>query len=52
MVLWQILTLIVFFGLIIIALLAFIEPGPLTRRSRDKRGQGPVDDDAPPQERS
>lgn len=41
MLLWQILTLIVFFGLILIALLAFIEPGPLNRRSRNRRGQAP-----------
>ena len=44
MLLWQILTLIVFFGLIIIAVLALIEPGPLNRRSRDKHGKGPGDE--------
>ena len=46
MLLLQILTLIVFFGLILIAVLAFIEPGPLNRRSRDKRGKGPGDENA------
>ena len=44
MLLLQILTLIVFFGLILIAVLAFIEPGPLNRRSRDKRGKGPEEE--------
>jgi hypothetical protein len=43
MLLWQILALILFFGLILIAVLAFIEPGPLNRRSRTKRGQKPED---------
>ncbi len=50
MLLLQILTLIVFFGLILIAVLAFIEPGPLNRRSRDKRGKGPEDESAQIQE--
>lgn len=48
MLLWQILTLIVFFGLIAVAILAFVEPGPLNRRSRTKRGQKPADENAPP----
>ena len=51
MLLWQILTLIVFFGLILIAVLALIEPGPLNRRSRDKRGKGPTDENAQIQEK-
>ena len=50
MLLLQILTLIVFFGLILIAVLAFIEPGPLNRRSRDKRGRGPEDENTQIQE--
>ncbi len=50
MLLWQILTLIVFFGLILLAVLALIEPGPLNRRSRDKRGKGPTDENAQIQE--
>ena len=39
MLLVQILAAIVFFGLIALAVLAFIEPGPLDRRSRDRRGR-------------
>lgn len=50
MLLWQVLTLIVFFGLIFIALLAFIEPGPLNRRSRTKRGRRPGEEAAPAQD--
>lgn len=38
----QILAAVVFFGLIVLAILAFIEPGPLERRSRDRRGRSPV----------
>lgn len=41
MLLVQILAAVVFFGLIVLAILAFIEPGPLDRRSRDRRGQRP-----------
>lgn len=37
----QIITLAVFFGLLTIAVLAFIEPGPLDRRSRDRKGRKP-----------
>lgn len=43
MVLLQILAIILFLGLITLAVLAFIEPGPLTRRSRDRRGRRPPD---------
>jgi hypothetical protein len=39
MLLVQILAAVVFFGLIALAILAFIEPGPLDRRSRDRRGR-------------
>lgn len=42
MLLWQVLTVLFFVFLITIAVLAFIEPGPLNRRSRNRRGQGPV----------
>lgn len=52
MLLLQILAAVIFFGLIALAILAFIEPGPLDRRSRDKRGrnvakQEAADDDEP-----
>lgn len=42
MLLWQILTVLFFVFLITIAVLAFIEPGPLNRRSRNRHGRGPV----------
>ena len=45
MLFYQILTIIVFSGLILLAVLAFIEPGPLKRRSRNRRGDGPVNED-------
>lgn len=45
MLVYQLLTIIVFSGLILLAVLAFIEPGPLKRRSRNRRGEGPVDED-------
>lgn len=38
----QILAAIVLLGLIALAVLAFIEPGPLDRRSRDRQGNSPV----------
>lgn len=41
---YQLLTILVFSGLILLAVLAFIEPGPLKRRSRNRSGDGPVDD--------
>ncbi|MEZ4770889.1 MAG: hypothetical protein R2844_21035 [Caldilineales bacterium] len=50
MLVYQILTVIVFSGLILLAVLAFIEPGPLKRRSRNRRGEGPVDEDVNSQE--
>lgn len=37
----QIITVAVFLGLLTIAVLAFIEPGPLDRRSRNRKGQRP-----------
>lgn len=37
----QLVAVVLFFGLITIAVLAFIEPGPLERRSRDRRGRRP-----------
>jgi hypothetical protein len=43
----QILAAVIFFGLILLAVLAFIEPGPLDRRSRDRQGQSPVARRAP-----
>jgi len=45
MLVYQLLTIIVFSGLILLAVLAFIEPGPLKRRSRNRAGDGPVDED-------
>ena len=44
MLFYQLLTILVFSGLILLAVLAFIEPGPLKRRSRNRTGDGPVDD--------
>ena len=44
MLVYQLLTIIVFSGLVLLAVLAFIEPGPLKRRSRNRSGDGPVDD--------
>ena len=38
----QILAVVLFLGLILLAVLAFIEPGPLERRSRDRQRQSPV----------
>lgn len=40
---YQLLTIIVFSGLILLGVLAFIEPGPLNRRSRNRHGQRPED---------
>ena len=40
---YQLLTILVFSGLILLAVLAFIEPGPLNRRSRNRHGQRPED---------
>lgn len=53
MLLLQILAIVLFLGLITLAILAFIEPGPLTRRSRDRRGRRPPavePESAPPEE--
>ena len=44
MLFYQLLTILVFSGLILLAVLAFIEPGPLKRRSRNRTGDGPVDE--------
>jgi len=41
MLLAQILSVVIFVGIIVLVVLAFIEPGPLNRRSRNKRGQRP-----------
>ena len=38
----QVLAAVIFLGLILLVVLAFIEPGPLDRRSRDRQGQSPV----------
>lgn len=40
----QLLAVVLFVGLITIAVLAFIEPGPLDRRSRYRQGQPPTTD--------
>ena len=40
---YQLLTILVFSGLILLGILAFIEPGPLNRRSRNRHGQRPAD---------
>ena len=41
MLVWQILAVVLLAAFIIIAILAIIEPGPLHRRSRTKRGEIP-----------
>jgi hypothetical protein len=41
MLIWQILAVVIILAFIVIAVLAFIEPGPLHRRSRNPRGQKP-----------
>lgn len=43
MLLTQILAIVLFLGLITLAILAFIEPGPLNRRSRNRRGRRPAE---------
>ena len=45
MLLWQILAVILFSGFVLLAVLAFIEPGPLNRRSRTRQGTRPAEDD-------
>lgn len=46
----QIVALVLFIGLITVAVLAFIEPGPLQRRSRDRKGRRPPAPDAEPEQ--
>jgi len=41
MLIWQILAVVLILTFIAIAVLAFIEPGPLHRRSRTPRGKKP-----------
>ncbi|MFZ2359009.1 MAG: hypothetical protein WA040_06665 [Anaerolineae bacterium] len=41
MLIWQILAVVLILAFVVIALLAFIEPGPLNRRSRTPRGHKP-----------
>ena len=41
MLIWQILAVVLILAFVIIAVLAFIEPGPLHRRSRNPRGKKP-----------
>ena len=41
MLLTQLLAVVIIVGLITLTILAFIEPGPLDRRSRNRRGQRP-----------
>lgn len=47
MLIWQILAVVLILAFIVIAVLAFIEPGPLHRRSRNPRVRA---QDAPPDE--
>ena len=49
MLIWQILAVVLLAAFIIIAVLAIIEPGPLHRRSRTRRGEKP---DAEPADRN
>ncbi|MEI2689127.1 MAG: hypothetical protein V9H69_05185 [Anaerolineae bacterium] len=39
MLIWQILAVVIILAFVVIALLAFIEPGPLNRRSRNRHAQ-------------
>jgi hypothetical protein len=39
MLIWQILAVVIILAFVVIALLALIEPGPLNRRSRNRRAQ-------------
>ena len=41
MLIWQILAVVLILAFVVIAVLAFIEPGPLQRRSRNPRGRKP-----------
>jgi hypothetical protein len=41
MLIWQILAVVLILAFVVIAVLAFIEPGPLHRRSRNPRGKKP-----------
>ena len=41
MLIWQILAVVLILAFVVIAILAFIEPGPLHRRSRNPRGKKP-----------
>lgn len=41
MLIWQILAVVLILAFVVIAVLAFIEPGPLQRRSRTPRGHKP-----------
>jgi hypothetical protein len=41
MLIWQILAVVLILAFVVIAVLAFIEPGPLHRRSRTPRGKKP-----------
>jgi hypothetical protein len=41
MLLTQLLAVVIIVGLVTLTILAFIEPGPLDRRSRTRRGQRP-----------
>lgn len=52
MLLLQILAAVIFFGLIALAILAFIEPGPLDRRSRDRRGRNVAEQEAADDDRA
>lgn len=49
MLIWQILAVVIILAFVVIAVLAFIEPGPLQRRSRNPlaRRQDTEDDDRP-----
>lgn len=39
MLIWQILAIVIILAFVVIAVLAIIEPGPLNRRSRNRRPQ-------------
>lgn len=43
---WELLGYVMIVVLVIIGVLAIIEPGPLRRRSRNRRGQRPADSDS------
>ncbi|MFZ2488946.1 MAG: hypothetical protein WAZ19_12605 [Anaerolineae bacterium] len=51
MLIWQILAVVLLLLFVVVSLLAFIEPGPLNRRSRNPRFRDSEDTDPAPRHR-